>query len=520
MTSSKNIDALFPPPAPPPTSLFPARLPGATPESAAVLSELLKENYEKWHIYFNDKGFHNHISHHLLAIYALGAQGPLLRAAYEADIPIQRSTWKSPSKIDEKNFHDHLGDENYWDAYLEFFSGILLEKSAEAVIEEYIFSPRVNIEQPEPGKPPMKMLTRFLSGVMHPMIHTGYAAEFGLLGLVAEGLAQAAVHKAEVATFVPDALFQKAPTIPYVDSAHASVSHITSLFPSLVLGKPPGKAGADQSTDGVHALTVVARILNDPVFAPESIGLPVPLFDTLDLVARARGDLLASYAEEWTVDATSAEAIESKIEELIWVNVVLYGIGGWTGRKSSDTGAFNADFLLMHGVTSALFLHSLTAYLSPASASMLLRAYFTNWLGLWIARGRPALPIRDFYNAVTVTPTEPGISGLKPADGTLLPEDISPNPFLPILQTSMKHPDEHLCKCQRALAHFAVLYGTRPKGHFHGLSTVSDPKARLEGAELLDGTLFIRVAGLTANELGWMREGQAKRAFSFTGFFQ
>jgi len=111
----------------------------------------------------------------------------LLQAAYEADISIQRPIFESPSKINEKNFHEHLGDETYWNAYLEFFSRLVLEKGAAAAIEEYIFSPRVNVEQPEPGKPPIKMLARFLAGVLHPMIHTGYGTEFGLPGMVAEG---------------------------------------------------------------------------------------------------------------------------------------------------------------------------------------------------------------------------------------------------------------------------------------------------------------------------------------------
>ena len=33
----------------------------------------------------------------------------------------------------------------------------------------------------------MKMLSRFLAGVLHPLIHVGYGAEFGLLGMFAEG---------------------------------------------------------------------------------------------------------------------------------------------------------------------------------------------------------------------------------------------------------------------------------------------------------------------------------------------
>lgn len=40
-----------------------------------------------------------------------------------------------------------------------------------------------------PGKKekPM-MLSRFLGGFLHPLIHAGYGVEFGLPGLVAEGV--------------------------------------------------------------------------------------------------------------------------------------------------------------------------------------------------------------------------------------------------------------------------------------------------------------------------------------------
>ena len=41
----------------------------------------------------------------------------------------------------------------------------------------------------------------------------------------------------------------------------------------------------------------------------------------------------------------------------------------------------------------------------------------------------------------------------------------------------------------------------------------------LEGAEVLDGTLFIRVAGLTADRMGWMKEGQETQFWDRMGFF-
>lgn len=49
-----------------------------------------------------------------------------------------------------------------------------------ATLEKYVFSPEANN-----GKP--AMLSRFFSGLLHPLIHFGYGPEFGLPGLAAEG---------------------------------------------------------------------------------------------------------------------------------------------------------------------------------------------------------------------------------------------------------------------------------------------------------------------------------------------
>lgn len=165
----------------------------------------------------------------------------------------------------------------------------------------------------------------------------------------------------------------------------------------------------------------------------------------------------------------------------------------------------------MHLVTSTIFLPSVVAYLSPRSAALLLQTYFSLSLSWYLAQGRPALHIRDFYKATTAKPAPPGEPHTTPAKDTLTPDDISPNPWLPIVQTTIVHPGEHLCKIQRALMHNATIYGTRTAGDFAGLE--------LDGAEVLDGTLFIRVAGLTADRIGWMKEAQEPGYWDRSGFY-
>ena len=166
----------------------------------------------------------------------------------------------------------------------------------------------------------------------------------------------------------------------------------------------------------------------------------------------------------------------------------------------------------MHLVTSALLLPSVLGTFTPTSAALLLRTYFSFSLVLYVARGHPPLPISEFYAATSPDVSAPG-SHAHPVDKTL-PPACAPNPWLHIVQTTLVHPNEHLCKLQRALAHFAALYGGAAPGAF------AHTAENLQGPDKLDGTLFVRAAGLTADRHGWMREGQEERGWDNGGFFK
>lgn len=51
------LDSLFPTPTGPPSRNSPARWPGITPNSVKVLKKVLKDNHQRWHIFFNDLGY-------------------------------------------------------------------------------------------------------------------------------------------------------------------------------------------------------------------------------------------------------------------------------------------------------------------------------------------------------------------------------------------------------------------------------------------------------------------------------
>ncbi|KAI0739605.1 hypothetical protein C8Q80DRAFT_1222014 [Daedaleopsis nitida] len=511
-SEATDLDTFFPLPSSPPSTRSPSRLPGITRSSSDALIKVLKDNHVKWHAFFNDRGFHNHASHHLLAIYALGAGGPLIEEAYQTHVVYMRPAFKSPEPVNEKNFWKHVGKREFYNSYLEYFRSLLVKKDVTEVIEEYIFSAKANVGGPGVDGSP-RLLNRFLASIVHPMIHTSCGLEFGILGLVAEGLAQSAVHPADAGPLIPPSLFQ----------AHSTsvVARLTALLPSLTLRKGTvAKEGAftNRKSTGavVHAFSILARVLADDRFAPASLSLPVPEDGSNFAKVNAEvGDAIVAFAGEWAAeldgDGATADAVAKKIEELAWMNALIYGVGGWAGKHKTDN-KFNADFFYMHLVTSTIFLPSLVAYLTPRSAALLLRTYFSVSLGWYVAQGRPALPIREFYAGTTPKPVQPGEPHTVPAKDTLTADDASPNPWLPIVQTTIVHPAEHLCKLQRALMHDATLYGTRAAGEFAGVT-------ELEGAEVLDGTVFVRIAGLTADRIGWMREGQEAVNWDRCGFF-
>lgn len=504
--STESSNGLFPEPAHhPPSRLSPAKLPGRTPESTQTLLRLLHHNKEHYHIFFNDLQFHNHVTHHILAEYALGASSDLLIAAYKVSEKIQKAAFPSPGKITHDNYADHIGEEKWYQAYFNFFADELLSNGVSKTIDVYVFSKKANYEDDaeREGRKQKAMFSRFIGGLFHPLIHLGYGVEFGIPYMVTEALAQTAISDNRMESLIPRSRWDEQTQLSAVNS-------LVSRMSALVLNTPPQK-GSPIGEGDVSVFNVIALIQKDASFSNQSLQLD-PSVDTYYFLVNGRGKDILKYADMWTLNITEssdAEALDHKIEELAFAVAILYGIGGW---KNGKVQPFQADFNLMHLVTSSVFLPSICAYLSPQGIQLLLRTYFASILTVWISRGRPPIRItEDFLSSVSSFPQEPKAS-TRPAKDTLVPEVTSPNPWLAITQSSLVHPEDHIPKVQRALLHWSSLFGTTPAGKW---ATGND---RLEGIELLDGSIFVRAAGLTADSMGWMREGQKKGEWSHALF--
>ncbi|KAF8202436.1 hypothetical protein BJ912DRAFT_944822 [Pholiota molesta] len=208
----------------------------------------------------------------------------------------------------------------------------------------------------------------------------------------------------------------------------------------------------------IHAFTILSRILNDPELGGyEDPGHRNPYPG----VVQAYGKTILKY-------------LDKKVEELIWTMVLLM-----------PGSHFKAEFYLMH-------------LLTRSSQIQLLRGYFAVCMAWYV--GRFLYGCKNATSHSTRPSTKPAH---RRQSLTVVSRGYHPNSWLPIIQSTLAHPDSHLPKLQRALNEYSAHFGLTPAGT----------------CELIDGTLFIRAAGLTFSSLGWVREGEAPGAWNEEGFF-
>ncbi|UKZ83563.1 hypothetical protein TrVFT333_011372 [Trichoderma virens FT-333] len=170
-----------------------------TDEAAAKVSELLQKDLESHHVFFNAEGFHNHIVHLLLSLYATGASASVLEQAYEENHSYQIKAMNTrPDVVEELKSGwsadcPYLGKGKHYPDFLKFFQDEIEEKGWEKVLLEYVFKGDERSET---------IFGRLFAGFLHPLIQLMYGIEWRQPAIIAEGLAQAAVHENRVGVFL------------------------------------------------------------------------------------------------------------------------------------------------------------------------------------------------------------------------------------------------------------------------------------------------------------------------------
>jgi hypothetical protein len=93
-------------------------MPGSTAASKTAVERCLTQDHQKNHCYYHPAGLHNHLSHHILAAYDMGASSELIGAIYDQERKSQRPVLleggtdiPKPGTIGETNWTEFLGNE-------------------------------------------------------------------------------------------------------------------------------------------------------------------------------------------------------------------------------------------------------------------------------------------------------------------------------------------------------------------------------------------------------------------------
>ncbi|KAJ7702115.1 hypothetical protein B0H14DRAFT_3031160 [Mycena olivaceomarginata] len=459
---------------PPPQHLRPGLMHSASTQvSGKVLEELLHKDYVSHHCFFNDRGFHNHLPHHLIAAYDMGAPPTLLKLIYDELAPTLRPIDRQGEEITGRNWTTRLGEHKAYGDYLAFFADQIAKKGVKETFRTYVLAPEANGNE-------SLMLARVLGGALHPFLQIGFGVEFGQDYMVSQGLAMAAVTEPDTSKFVLD-----------------SPSGLPEIQPN-----PP---------KGVTLLSLLREVYDSPVLKPH-----LPYDPNALLRARfaqlssdpARGAELIRIYSKWSIDTTltgtaSSAHFAEKAEECLWQATLLLAGTGRPGRLP------RLDFFLMHVLTSSLCLPSLLGILDePKEKAQLLQGYARTSALFVLLRGRPRvnIPLLMSYTEFPRPPANAAPGGPDALGDPHSQRGDETNPWLALVQNALHHKDAHVLKVVRTLYYSAVSYGGTAAGEAIGARDGKGAETHA-GAGKMDGTVFVRAAGVVAGALGWIAYG-------------
>ncbi|CAK5283035.1 unnamed protein product [Mycena citricolor] len=433
----------------------------ATPEATKKLQELLIRDGKEHHCFFNDRGFHNHLPHHLIAACDMGASPKLLEEIYELEARDQRPVGEPGPPLDDVRWTSRLGDRSAYATYLVFFKEKIAKYGVTKTLEDYLMSPDANFNG-------ASMFGRLFGGALHPIIHIGFGVELGLDSLVAQGLAMCAGTEGNFSSVVADHWSTAMPKVPEVP------------------------------TKGVTLFSILRQVYESPELTPtlpyvpnDAIGTGFYKISDSPIHTHALRNLYSKWSIDTTLEGAAFDAeISKRIEEAYWQAMLLTAGVGRTGHGP------RIDFFLMHAITSAIVLPRLLDALPQKLHKVQMLQGFARACAVWgIARGRPHINA----SLLMSYPALPAPASLKTSTAA--------DPWAPIITTGLDHFDSHVVKTIRGLYYGHIHYGNVPAGQVFGALDENGNETH-PGLAKLDGTAWIRAAGITCTALGWMAFGE------------
>lgn len=295
--------------------------------------------------------YQNHIVHHVLTVFALGATPAQMQRHYDNNAGYQRPPLPDHRKEvvamrGAEIFKKHLGDEAYYYDYLVFFQQEMETKGWTHVVNEYLFSETEIAND---------MLVRTFAGFLHPIIHLGFGIEFQQPAIVAEGLAQAAVHSNWIGKLV----------LPAEDA--------TRMYPAF--------NGSKSLTELLHEIHGDKKLSSAAHWSDGN-----KIRD--GILARAP-DAMLKYASQYFV--RSEDDLGKKTAEMINASVL------FTGTAQHPPKEIKFDFYFIHCVNASI-IHSAFIFqdwLSDASKRRLLEWKGRVDLAMYASRGCPDILINE-----------------------------------------------------------------------------------------------------------------------------
>jgi hypothetical protein len=291
---------------------------GATPPAGSIetADELLQKNHDKYHIFFREPSFHNHLAHNVLTRLALGASPSELQKSFDYDQVRQRAPPERDETViknleDDAYFIERIGIQSQYANFLAFFERQIELKGYRSVVYEYVLS-RSQIAD--------SLLALMYDGLYHSLIHLGLGIEFNQPSIVAEALAQAAIHP----SLDTEWFFHAAENLAEKTGAAADTSEKTLV----------------ELVDQVRSNEAIRRAGLTP-------GI-IATFKQKDLVFKGdSGEALVALAAQWRVQPST---LERKTAEMISTCAYMAGAAQRPGKER------RIDFFVMHSVTSSIFL--------------------------------------------------------------------------------------------------------------------------------------------------------------------
>ncbi|PLB42343.1 questin oxidase family protein [Aspergillus candidus] len=319
---------------------------GPREDTAQTASQLLQDDLENHHVFFNNEGFHNHLVHQILTMFALGASPDEVTAAYNRNKNYQRPALPSDEAVvqslsDKARFRELTGKGQNYPHFLAFFQQEIDKKGVGYVLNEYVFKGDDNAED---------MLSRLFGGLLHPIIHLGFGLEFHQPAIVAEALAQTAVHEDTVAR-----LF---------------------LLPAETRAGGVGKPGKKPMLQILEEIRANQKLANSVHWSDGN--------KIRDGVLKRASEEMIQHAAEFTV---SEDQVTEKVAEMI--NVPVY----YTSAAQRPPKKIKLDFFFLHSLNSSIFLSTFVAlpFLDVRSKLRLLEWKGRMDLLLYVSRGTPNL---------------------------------------------------------------------------------------------------------------------------------